>query len=1290
MTSPDPILSEPVLSASDSNWSQCEAIIQAFEQAWRLGVTPSISEYLPPTGELRSRLLVELVHVDLELRLKTGDNVRLERYLEAFPELESDQATLVDLITSEHNWRRRTNQSIEPREYQRRFPQFYDAILDRLSTQVHNTRRNASTLVPTEDASWPKLPGYEITARLGRGGMGVVYKARDTQLDRHVALKLLPTEYARNPDRLARFLHEARTASALNHPHICTIHALGEHETRPFIVMEFVEGRTLRTHMADPPPIDQAIQWIAQVAQALAAAHAAGIVHRDIKPENIMVRADGLVKVLDFGLARRWDSDSDQAADGSPSTVTGALLGTAAYMSPEQARGQTAEAPSDMFSLGIVAYELLTSRHPYAADDALPTIAVVFTTSAIPIVNLNPEVPRAIADIIGAMLHADPRLRPRASEVAATLTRLEPEPTALTFAETRPIVHRQSELSTLKAAFAHAQGGAGAFVCVAGEPGIGKTTLVEDFLSQLIAEGNRILLARGNCSERLAGAEAYLPVIDALENLLRNDELGAAARLMKTVAPTWYGQIAIPLTTATTGIATPLRAASQQAMMREFLSFIKEASRVSTVALFFDDVHWADLPTVDLLAHVGRQVQGLRLLVIATYRPTEMLLGPHPFWGLKLELQSHGACTELLLPLLSLGDVSQFLSLTFENHAFPPDFAQVIFAHTEGNPLFTADLLRYLRERGAVAQMDGRWRIAGELPNLSEELPESIRGTIRRKLSRLDALDRRLLAAAAVQGYEFDSLIVAAACKCDASKGDQRLDDLERIHGLVRTIRTDELPDGSLSIRYSFVHNLYQQTIYHDLLPTRRAALSLDLAHAIEDHYGSDNPAVAAELACLYEDARDRLQSARQLWLASINAARVFAHGEAIVLARRGIEKLRALVTTPESKALELKLQTSLGLQLQVKHGYAEPTAKLAYERARRLSRDVPGGSQFPVLWGLWLFHKVRSELATAQRLSDELYALARQANDPDLALQAHQALAMTAFCRGLPAIALSHVEQAAALYHRESHTVHADEFGQDPGVICKAFGAVVLWLLGYPDAAARESNAAISMSENLSPTSQAIALFFAAMVHQLRRDPANTRAFAERCAAVASDHGFSFWIAGSGVLQGWATAADGAHDAGIALMLRSLRDWEATGAVTYRTYFLGILADSMLRAGAATEDVISLLDESIQLARRTDEGLFLAELHRLKGEALRRDAATVMVDKAAGCLERAFDIAAEQQARSLQLRAACSIVTLRLAQGGDAAQSCQLLANVRERITEGFATPDLIDASRLMENAQA
>jgi predicted ATPase len=771
-------------------------------------------------------------------------------------------------------------------------------------------------------------------------------------------------------------------------------------------------------------------------------------------------------------------------------------------------------------------------------------------------------------------------------------------------------------------------------------------------------------------------------VIDALADLLRTEPTGSVARLMKVVAPTWYAQAAPGdqnLSHPDPGAMT--RALSQQAMLREFASLVQEAARLGPVVLFFDDVHWADVSTVDLLAHLGRHCPELRILVVVTYRPTELLLGPHPFHPVKLELQGRGVCTEMPLGFLERQDIDQYLALAFPAHAFPADFADLIHLRTEGSPLFMVDLLRYLREHGVLAESGGRWLLAQELPDLRQSLPESIRGMIQRKLERLSVEDRRLLAAASVQGYEFDSAAVASALKLDAAEVEECLQVLDRVHGLVRLVREYEFPDRTLTLRYAFVHVLYQHALYNDLSPTRRAALGVALARILEGHHGEKSSTVAAELACLYEVGRDFARAARQFCLAARNAARVFAHREAVVLARRGLRLLEALPESPERAALELPLQTVLGLQLQVTYGYAADAAKEAYTRARELCPQAGGpAALFPILWGLWLFHKVRSELPKAQEMAEELLALARQFEDPDLALQAHQALGMTAFCRGKPDAALRHVEQAAALYDEQRHRTHAFLFGQDPGVICKAYGAVVLWLLGYPDTAAQQSDEAIRMSAELSPTSQAVAQHFAAMVHQLHRDGPRTRQHAEATAAIAAEHGFSFWLAGGTIMKGWALAACGAAEEGIAAMREGLRAWQATGSVTYRTYYQGLLAEVLVGKGQVEEGG-RVLEEALALIGQTDEGLCQAELFRLKGELLLPE----REDEAEKYFRQALAVARQQRTKALELRAVTSLSRLHQKQGRPA-EVQPLLAEAYSRFTEGFQTPDLREARGLLE----
>src|ERR1700674_5960429 len=218
-------------------------------------------------------------------------------------------------------------------------------------------------VAPVADLTGRTIGSYTIERRIGAGGMGEVYLARDAKLDRPVALKLLSREFALDADRLRRFHAETRAASSLNHPHILVIHDFGELDGRPFIVSEFVEGETVRQRLERGAlPVGEAVKVALQVAAALAAAHARGLVHRDIKPENVMLRPDGYAKVLDFGLAKLVAREESDSLDLTFRTLPGLVMGTPRYMSPEQARGKEVDARSDIWALGVLLYEMVTGR----------------------------------------------------------------------------------------------------------------------------------------------------------------------------------------------------------------------------------------------------------------------------------------------------------------------------------------------------------------------------------------------------------------------------------------------------------------------------------------------------------------------------------------------------------------------------------------------------------------------------------------------------------------------------------------------------------------------------------------------------------------------------------------------------------------------------------------------------------------------------------------------------------------------------------------------------------------
>jgi len=361
-----------------------DQLCDRFESVWQQGTAPELEPYLRETADAeRLVLLRELILLDALYRRQAGQQPVLADYLERYPELE-------------HDW-------------------LHAALSAACPPAALTPKAEPETGVPD-------IPGFEIVGELGRGGMGVVYKARDTRLNRFVALKFLPTELAREKAYLDRFRREARAAGALNHPSVCTLFGVGEHQGQPFLILEYVEGRTLRTLVGPKPDWPVVLPLVRQAAEALRVAHAAGIVHRDIKPENLMVRPDGYLKLLDFGLARLQSGPGGSAA--STHTSVGALIGTVSYMSPEQARGHPASTPSDIFSLGVVLYELATGQRPFDAEGVMATRHAIATRPHRPPRQLNPLVPVPLETLLNRMLAKEPQARPSAAEVERALVAL--------------------------------------------------------------------------------------------------------------------------------------------------------------------------------------------------------------------------------------------------------------------------------------------------------------------------------------------------------------------------------------------------------------------------------------------------------------------------------------------------------------------------------------------------------------------------------------------------------------------------------------------------------------------------------------------------------------------------------------------------------------------------------------------------------------------------------------------------------------------------------------------------
>jgi hypothetical protein len=1111
--------------------------------------------------------------------------------------------------------------------------------------------------------------------------MGEVFRAFDPRLNRVVAVKVMRGNRQEQADALHRFLREARAASALNHPNIVTIHEIGETPLGDhFIVQEFIEGKTLRALLDSTLPFARIVEIGRQVARALAAAHAAGIVHRDVKPENVMVREDGYVKVLDFGVARVFAHDPDGlTTHNEHGTAPGILIGTTSYMSPEQASAIGVGPASDVFSLGIMLYEMAAGRRPFVAPTSVGVLAAILAEQPVPLTRLDPAIPFPFDAIVQRMLMKEPGMRPAAREVddelAALLGRESPS-IAASAVSRRRTVGREAEREELRRAFARVKTGRGLLLGVSGEPGIGKTSLVEDFLSELTAGPERPIVTRGRCSERLAGAEAYLPILEVLDTLLHRGSTETVNTVMKTVAPTWYVQVAAAAfhQMSIDAVRADAPAASQERMKRELASFLQEISRSRPVVMYLDDLHWADVSTIDMLNYLAGRFDDLRVLVLVTYRPAEMALAQHPFVKMSHDLRSRSAFEELPLRFLGPDDVERYLAQEFPSHRFPPSFSKLIYARTEGSPLFMADLVRYLHDSGGIVQENGTWTVARSVPENTDDLPESVRGMIARKVDQLSDGDRRLLAAASVQGQVFDSVTLGEATEKDAVDVEDRLDVLERVHVFVKKREEHEFPDLTLTQQYEFVHVLYQNVLYASLSPTRRTALSGKFAKSLVGHHGAQTAGVAGQLAVLFEGARDFVSSAHYFYAAAQHAAGLFGFREAISLSDRGLRVLRTVPDGPARKQLELGLQMTKGVALRSTVGWAAPDIEQVFARARQLCLEMQDPPElFPVLWALTLFHLIRGNLKECRDRADELVVKAEAAGDVRLKVGGYH---LAGVCREFIG---EMVESSRLLEHcRELHVAaespaYAAMYGLDPGMLGRAMSSRPLWALGYPDRALERARETLALARSQrQPIPIVFALVVIQGIHLYRGEAAQALEIGDEILSLCKEYELPQEAEWSRSFQGSALAALGNAAEGAERLKKSLAVQQSISAWLVRPPFLGLLADA-LRQEARIEEGLASIDEGFADAERRIENGYVAELHRIRGELLR------LAGNEAGAeasLRAAVEYARVQETKSLELRAASGLARL-LAASGRAQEARATLAPVYEWFTEGLDTAD-------------
>lgn len=846
----------------------------------------------------------------------------------------------------------------------------------------------------------------------------------------------------------------------------------------------------------------------------------------------------------------------------------------------------------------------------------------------------------------------------------------------------RRIVGRERALSRMQAWLEKMRAGERQIVFVSGEAGIGKTTLLDEFVRSMDVERD-VRIATGQCLEQYGTGEAYLPVLEAIRELCRHPTV---VDVLRAHAPMWLLQMPSLVTAEDReAFGRDVFGATRDRMLREMGDALDALTAEAPLVLVLEDLHWSDYSTLDLISYLARQRGGARLMVVGTYRPAELIASGHPLKAVKQELVAKQQCEELPLEYLTEQAVAEYLAVRFPAHRFPGELAALIHDRTEGNALFMVNTVDYLVGEGLVAADETGGRLTAEIDRIKLGVPDSIRNLIENQIDHLEPREQRMLEAASVAGAEFSPYAVAAALDEGAAATESTCEELRRRHQFIRDSGLQTLPGGLVVGRFSFVHAVYRNVFYDRISAARRVLLHKRLAVRGEQVYGERASEIAAELAMHFERASDHAQAARYFQAAAANAMRRSAYREAVALSRRGLELLASLPEAPGRIRQELELQLTLGVPLIATEGYAAPAVGEVYHRARVLCDrlgDRPEIAQ--VLWGLWTFTILRADLTAAIDIASEFLQLAGRLSYAGMAMRGHWALEVTFTHRGEFPLAVEHFEKALSLYLPDRHRDDAFLFALDPGVAMRCFAAWSLWFCGRPAESLVRMQEALTQARELSePHSLAHALGFAAMLHQFRRERQATLEYADAAIALSTEHGLVLYQAIGTVLRGWALVGDSDNEDAIRQVRQGLAAWLSTGAQLMRPHILGLLAEA-LHAASHPEEGLEVVNEALAIIGATGERCFEAELYRLKGELLLTGDSSA-IDAAEGSFLQALATAREQRACAVELRAAMSLVRLTRSHGRRHS-ALALIQPILESFTEGLDTLEVTEAKTLLD----
>ncbi|HET7037110.1 MAG TPA: AAA family ATPase [Thermomicrobiaceae bacterium] len=818
-----------------------------------------------------------------------------------------------------------------------------------------------------------------------------------------------------------------------------------------------------------------------------------------------------------------------------------------------------------------------------------------------------------------------------------------------------PLVGRVAEWRQLMTAWRHATEARGELTLIAGEAGIGKSRLAEELRVWLARQGVATAAARSYAAE---GEHVYGPVVE----WLRSPALRQALVDLDTA---WLSELArlIPeLLVERPDLPRPEQV-SPGAERRRLAEALARAFRAlgRPLLLVLDDLQWTDAESIEWLGYLFHHEPRMPLLVVGSVRPEEV--GPaHPLAALIRDLQRSEQIRRIELGALDRRETTQ-LADQVAGRALDPDLAGRVHRETEGNPLFIVEAVRA-----------GLTEASGHPASEPGNLPPKVSAVIAARLVQLSPAARELAGLAATIGRAFSLTVLLEASPLDDETVVRALDELCARH-LVRERGAE---------RYDFSHDKLREVAYAELSAARRQLLHRRVAQALESSHAPDLESVSAQLAAHYKLGGLREEAIRFYEIAGESSLRLSAYQDGITHVRQALELLATLPATHERARREARLQTGLGVALMATKGWPTDEVGEAYGRAQALyQREGEQAEHFQLFWGLWGFYVVRGDLSAAREIGEQALAIATARADRDQLLVAHLHLGTSLYHLGAIAAGREHLEQAIALYDPAQHGAHALLFGPDLGVFSLAYLSHVLWHQGFPDQAIARSRESLRIArERDHPYSLAIALDYAAMLAQFRRERPAARELADAAIELCEQREFAYYLAWTTILRGWSLTGERDITLGQAEMRRGLTALRAMGAGLRQTYYLALLAESHLEAGQPDQGMM-ILAEAWACLRANKERYWEPELHRLQAELrLAQGASEPEVEEQ---LQRAIAVARGRHASSLELRATMSLSRFWRRQGrGEEARG--LLGEVYGSFSEGFDTVELRDAAAFLD----